>query len=204
MKHIKIILALTITVLGFSLLVFGANEATFQAILDIKTEKANAAKFLVLPELNATDDAAAINMFYAPECPNDLPDGVTCNDTEYDLSGTTIEKLFVIPGKGYIYESKFVGYNAADPIIYMIGVNEAGVITGFHIVYQNDSAGIGAEIANPLFAKQFVGQTLDFAGNGEYVDAVTGSTFPVTLGGMKAGVTKRIGHDPAKPLDRTL
>lgn len=167
MKHIKIVVALTLVVLISSLAVFFVEAITTPIIDDYNFQKANEAKFVVLPNLSSSDDITAT--------------------TDYDFTGTSINELIIVDGKGYIYTAQFQGYQSQ--ITYMVGLDLNGNITGYITLLQGDTPGLGAEIANPDFYVQFTGMTSDVAQSGDF-DGLSGAS--VTTGGFKGSLAKVI------------
>ena len=182
MKHVKILITLTATVVLFTLAVFGVEKLTTPVIDAELLRIANEAKFDVLPTLDEEADKEAIQLYYAAECSEDAED---CNDTEYDLSGLEyVTKIFVIPEKGYIYEVTYRGFQS--DISYLIALDLEGNVTGMNIVSQNETAGLGDQILNTEFLESFRGLSSDAAENGDIeLDGLAGATPWVTLGGLK-------------------
>ncbi|MBN2604365.1 MAG: FMN-binding protein [Bacilli bacterium] len=168
MKHLKIVLALTLVVLVASLAVFFVEGITTPIIDDYNFEQANAAKFTVLPTLTSSDDITPT--------------------TNYDFTDTSITELIIVEGKGYIYTAQFQGYQSQ--ITYMVGLDLEGNITGYKTLLQGDTPGLGAEIANPDFYPQFVGMSTDTAASGDF-DGLSGAS--VTTGGFKSSLAKVMG-----------
>jgi electron transport complex protein RnfG len=170
MKHLKIVLTLTIVVVLFSGLVFIAESVTTPIIQERLIREANEAKFEVLPTLNDTYDLSY-----------NIPD----SSENYDLEGTSVIGVYYEEGFGYIYEAQFQGYQSK--IRYMIGINEAGEITGYKTLEQGDTPGLGAEINNSEYWEQFKGMSFNTALNQEF-DGISGAT--VTSTGWKESVAK--------------
>jgi len=163
MKHIKIVVTLTLVVLLASILVFYVEAWTTPIIDDYNFEQANLAKFEVLPSLEGSDSLEA--------------------DLSYDFTGTSITELIVIPGKGYIYTAEFQGFQSI--VTYMIGIDTNGTITGYKTLIQGDTPGLGAEIAKDWYKDQFPGTSInDLSG----IDGWTGAT--ITFGGSRASLSK--------------
>ncbi len=170
MKTLKLVGMLTLIVVSFSLLVWVANDVTAPIIAERKIIEANAAKFDVLPSLDATADADALDK----------------NVTTYDLSGTSITELYVFEGKGYIYKAEFGGF--ASTIVYLVGVDTNNNVTGLKILEQNDSPGYGAAIGEAWFSEQFsTGKTAEGLQDGEF-DGISGAS--ATTGGFTGSINK--------------
>ncbi len=167
MKHLNIIITLTLVVLISSIGVYFVEDITTPIIDAYNIRQANLAKFEVFPELEATDDIS-------PE-------------EDYDFTGTTITELIIVDGKGYIYSAEFQGFQSI--ITYMIGIDLDGNLTGYKTLTQGDTPGLGAEIANPDFYPQFIGLSTDDAADGN-IDGIGGST--ITTGGLIGSLNKVI------------
>ncbi len=86
-----------------------------------------------------------------------------------DSLGEDLGYLFVAYGRGY-----------SSTIQTMVAVDMVGTVTGTTILYQQETPGLGANVANPArFLYQFPGSTpsdLLLAKDGGSLDAITGST----------------------------
>jgi electron transport complex protein RnfG len=163
MKHVKIVVTLTVVVLIASILVFFVEGWTTPIIDDYNFEQANIAKYEVLPSLASNDSLES--------------------DSSYDFTGTSITELIVVPGKGYIYTAEFQGFQSI--VTYMIGIDTNGTITGYKTLIQGDTPGLGAEIVKDWYKDQFPGtSTNDLSG----IDGWTGAT--ITFGGSAASLSK--------------
>jgi electron transport complex protein RnfG len=169
MKHVKIVLTLSVVVVLFSALVFLAYGITSPIIEARKAAEANAAKVEVLPSLaDYTDEVLSSLANYQDE-----------------IGETGIIDLFVVPGYGVVYQVEFQGYQSK--IEYMLGVDEDGLITGYKTLSQGDTPLLGAEIANEIYWTQFQGMSLETAAAGDF-DTITGAT--VTSTGWKNSIAK--------------
>lgn len=162
MKHLKIILTLTVVVLVSSLAVFFADEFTSPIIEAYNIKIANEAKYEVLPDLSEHDDLTPT--------------------TEYDFTGTSITELIIVDDVGYIYTAEFSGF--VGKVIYMVAFDLDGNITGYKTLVQNETAGLGAVISEKDFQDQFIGMAQD------EIDGIGGSTAMVTLGGLITSLEK--------------
>ena len=167
MKHIKIIVTLTVVVLISSLAVFYVEDITTPIIDAYNVQQANIAKFEVLPELTPDDD-------------------ITPSDT-YDFTGTSITELIIVEGKGYIYTAEFQGFQSV--ITYIVGMDLDGNITGYKTLTQGDTPGLGALIAEDDFFTQFIGMKTSDAAAGNF-DGLAGAT--ITTGGLIGSLDKLI------------
>ena len=167
MKHIRIVLTLTIVVLVSSLGVYFVEDVTTPIITEYNIKQANAAKFEVLPTLESTDAIV-------PE-------------EDYDYTGTSITELIIVEDKGYIYTAEFQGFQSV--ITYMVGIDLDGKITGYKTLIQGDTPGLGALIADDGFYEQFIGLSTDDAASGNF-DGLAGAT--ITTGGLIGSLDKLI------------
>jgi RnfABCDGE-type electron transport complex G subunit len=177
MKHIKIVLTLTIVVVGAMLAVALVEGPTSDRINANNIAAANAAKYEVFPELETLT---------AGMSPEQL-EGFLAADEEYDTTGTPIEQVIELDGNGVIYIAAFQGYQST--IKYIIGIDTDGNITGYKTLEQGDTPGLGAEIANPDYWSQFTGMTLETAEAGE-IDGISGAT--ITTGAWISSIQKVI------------
>lgn len=162
MKHVRIVLTLLLTVVVFMGLVFLVESIARPEINARLAEEANQAKFAVLPEL-------------AVDFPIDYEVGdITA---EYELEETSILNIYNEEGYGYIYEAQFQGYQSK--IKYMLGISEDGEITGFQVLEQNDTPGLGGEINNSTNWEQFVGMSFNTALSQSF-DGLSGATITTT------------------------
>ncbi|MCF7925370.1 MAG: FMN-binding protein, partial [Candidatus Izimaplasma sp.] len=177
MKYVRIILSLMGIVVIAMIGIFYVEKITTPIIEAYQLEQANQAKYEVFPELsNLTTglSGAEIEALLAPE-------------EDLDLEGTGIDQVINLDNKGYIYTATFQGYQSK--ITYMMGISPEGNITGYKTLIQGDTPGLGAEIANPDYWKQFDGLPTEevVAGN---IDGISGAT--VTSVAWENSMTKVI------------
>lgn len=178
MKHIKIIITLSLVVLISSLSVFFV-EAWATPIIDAENVRlANLAKFEVLPALESDD------LF--------VSDGVLKDPESGNFNNSTIKELFYFEGKGYIYTSEFSGYQSN--VVYMIGIDMSGNISGFKVLEQGETPGYGNTIADEVYRLQFEGLSLDKAISGEIDDVAGLSGAPVTMGAFRVSLKETIEY----------
>ena len=97
--------------------------------------------------------------------------GVT-SAQEVSKNGTVIEVIYTVE-----FESDY----SNGPNIYNVTYKVGTGIKKLEVVSATDTDTFGGHIADPEFAAQFVGMTIESALNGEY-DDLGGATYPVTLG----------------------
>jgi Na+-translocating ferredoxin:NAD+ oxidoreductase RnfG subunit len=164
MKGFKIIFMLTLVVVIAAVGVFFVEDFTTPVI------EAN---------LQAEIEAALVKVYPAIE-----GSGYSVEDSTKDF-GTSgvIGALEVKDGDtvmAVIYTVEFTGF--ASQIKYLVGVDASGNITGYQTLAQNDTAGYGAQIADSVNWTQFVGMSIETAGNGDF-DGLAGAS--VTTGKWK-------------------
>ncbi|MDD5448321.1 MAG: RnfABCDGE type electron transport complex subunit G [Actinomycetota bacterium] len=98
----------------------------------------------------------------------------------------SVEKVFSSP-VGYVILLASKGYGGQ--IRMGVGIDNAGVIQGVSIISQSETPGLGSNIQNEEFLRQFVGkgETSEIKLDGE-IKAVTGATISST--GVAEGVRK--------------
>jgi len=79
-----------------------------------------------------------------------------------DKSGDCIGVAFKASGKGY-----------SSVIETMVGMKNDGEITAIKVISQNETPGLGTEVAGPLFTGRFSGKTPD---NLKDIQAITGAS----------------------------
>ena len=165
MKHLKIVIALTLTVTISMMSIFVVEGITTPIIDDYLQKLADEALYSIMSEFDGT---------------------FTDITEDYDLDGTTILEIKKGENEGIVYKASFQGY--ASVITYMVGVSLIDdTVYGLTIIEQGDSAGFGANIAVPEYADQFKGIAQEDLGNGDF-DGVTGAT--ITTGGFEGSLAK--------------
>lgn len=181
MKHIRIVLILSIVVLIASLSVFFVEGWSTPLIDAENIRLANLAKFEVLPDLTSDD-------LY-------VSDGVLLDPVDMDYSSSTIKELFYFEGVGYIYTSEFNGYQST--VVYMIGIDMSGNISGFKVLEQGETPGYGNTIADEAYRLQFEGLALEDAISGNIDDVAGLSGAPVTMGAFRVSLKETIEYHQA-------
>ena len=161
MDALKIVFTLTLVVVVSSLAVYLVEGPTSKEIARIQAEAIIEAYEEVFPTISGTD---------------------TTELSTLDFTGTGILEATVITNnsntlKGVIYTVSFRGFSSE--IIYVIGVDKDGNITGYKTLSQNDTAGYGSQIADEENWIQFPGMLLQTAGEGNF-DGLTGATITTT------------------------
>ena len=110
-------------------------------------------------EIKAADDARMAVLGGAgsfTKIEADLPDGVT-------------EAYKADNGAGYVFTSEANGFGGA--VVYMIGVDAQGGVTGIQVFSHVETPGLGTKVADPDYLANYFGAT-----DPDSVDAVTGAT----------------------------
>ena len=163
MKDAKYILRLTLTLFLITAVVAGllglVNYLTEDRIDELTRQKAEAAMQEVFPAGNYEEIPAG-------------EDGITAAYRADDA--------------GYVVRVSVNGFGGA--IDMMVGVDNAGTVTGVSIISHGETASLGANCTREDFRAQFVGasDTLAVSKDGGSVDALTGAT--VTSRAVVSGV----------------
>lgn len=98
------------------------------------------------------------------------PDG-TFEVVEKNVS-KTIEKVFKVKGKGYIFKMKVAGYK--DGTSFLVALKEDGSVDDYVAISNGDTKDIGTKVADEAFRTSLKGQN---ALNGDILnDTITGAT----------------------------
>jgi|LGVF01.2.fsa_nt_gb electron transport complex protein RnfG len=158
---LKIVVTLTLVVVLSSLAVYLVEEPTSKEIARIQAEAIIEAYEEVFPAISGTDTTELSTLDFAET-------GIIEATVITDNSDTL---------KGVIYTASFRGFSSE--IIYIIGVDKDGNITGYKTLSQNDTAGYGSQIADEENWTQFPGMLLQTAGEGSF-DGLSGATITTT------------------------
>ena len=163
MKDAKYILRLTLTLFLITAVVAGllglVNYLTEDRIDELTRQKAEAAMQEVFPAGNYEEIPAG-------------EDGITAAYRADDV--------------GYVVRVSVNGFGGA--IDMMVGVDNAGTVTGVSIISHGETASLGANCTREDFRAQFVGasDTLAVSKDGGSVDAITSAT--ITSRAVTSGV----------------
>lgn len=84
----------------------------------------------------------------------------------------TIEKVFKVKGKGYIFKMKVAGYK--DGTSFLVALKEDGSVDDYVAISNGDTKDIGTKVADEAFRTSLKGQN---ALNGDILnDTITGAT----------------------------
>ena len=121
--------------------------------------------------------------------------------TEADETGL-VSASYKAEGKGYIYSVQVVGYNSSTPIDFMMSIDNDGTISGYVVLTQQETNGIGSRVATDEFKNTVVGKGIN-----DSISTLSGATVSSTavvkginaakaLFGAQAGVSVDIPSEP--------
>ncbi len=97
----------------------------------------------------------------------------------------TIEKVFEVEGKGYIFKMKVAGYK--DGTTFLVALNDDGTIYDYVAISNGDTSGIGTKVTEENFRNTL--KDKDATSDALLNDTITGATVsskPVLQGIMEA------------------
>ncbi|MEG0329266.1 MAG: FMN-binding protein [Longicatena sp.] len=97
----------------------------------------------------------------------------------------TIQKIFKVEGKGYIFKMKVSGYK--DGTSFLVALKADGTIQDYVAISNGDTSGIGTKVTEDAFATSLKGK--DATNKALEEDTITGATIsskPVILGIQEA------------------
>lgn len=97
----------------------------------------------------------------------------------------TIEKIFKVEGKGYIFKVKVTGYK--DGTSFLVALNKDGTVFDYVAISNGDTQGLGTKVTEQPFRDSLKGK--DAKSNDILNDTITGATIsskPVILGIQEA------------------
>ena len=121
--------------------------------------------------------------------------------TEADETGL-VSAAYQAEGKGYIYSVQVVGYNSSTPIDFMMSIDNDGTISGYVVLTQQETNGIGSRVADDEFKNTVVGKGIN-----DSISTLSGTTVSSTavvkginaakaLFGAQAGVSVDTPSEP--------
>lgn len=84
----------------------------------------------------------------------------------------TIEKIFEVEGKGYIYKMKVSGYK--DGTSFLVALDDVGTVIDYIAISNGDTQGLGTQVTSDTFRDKLKGQ--DATGKEILNDTITGAT----------------------------
>ena len=94
-----------------------------------------------------------------------------------DASGA-VQNVYEAVGAGYAFNVKVQGY--ANPIEYLVGVDNDGVVVGFVVTAVADTPGLGSKVGDADFANSVIGNNI--SGSFDTIAGATISSSAVTSG----------------------
>ncbi len=147
--------------------------------------------FLALISALAGGSLAAVNSVTAPiieenkiavekESLEQLYPGAEFKIVEFKDADPAIQNIFEVVGEGYVFKMNMMGYKG--DITYLVGIDTAGTISGYKVLSQEETQGIGTKIMDQPFVDGLLGNSA----NAEF-DAIGGATVSSTavLDGIK-------------------
>lgn len=94
---------------------------------------------------------------------------------QVDVKGNskTIEKIFVVEGKGTIFKMQVTGYK--DGTSFMVAFDDQGLISHYVVIANGDTAGIGSKVGDDAFKDSLIGKK-----GSEKLDTISGATISST------------------------
>lgn len=100
---------------------------------------------------------------------------------------STIEKIFLVKGKGYVFKMKVAGYK--DGTSFLVALNEDGTVYDYLAISNGDTQGIGSKVLDESFRNTLKGK--DASTDDILNDTISGATVssqPV-LAGIREAAT---------------
>lgn len=97
----------------------------------------------------------------------------------------TIQKIFKVEGRGYIFKMKVTGYK--DGTSFLVALNEDGTVYDYVAISNGDTQGLGTKVTGDAFRQKL--KNADATSNDMLDDTITGATIsskPVILGIQEA------------------
>ena len=121
--------------------------------------------------------------------------------TDADETGL-VTGSYLAEGEGYIYQVQVVGYNSSTPIDFMMSIDLDGTVSGYVVLTQQETNGIGSRVADAEFADTVIGTNVN-----DSISTLSGATVSSTavvkginaakaLYGAQAGVSIEAPKDP--------
>lgn len=97
----------------------------------------------------------------------------------------TIEKIFAVEGKGYVFKLNVTGYK--DGTTFLVAFDDQGTIIDYMAISNGDTSGIGTKVCDDAFRQTLIGK--DGTSDEILNDTITGATVsstPVVSGILEA------------------
>lgn len=131
--------------------------------------------------------------------------GGTFSQLEYEDETGLVTGAYLAEGQGYIYKLSVTGYNSSTPIEFMVAFSNESDISGYIVISQQETSGIGTKITEDAFADSIVGSSVN-----DSISTISGATVSSsavikginaakTLYGIHAGIDVEVPTEPEKP-----
>ena len=189
MKDIsRLALVLTIIAAGAGLILSLVEGVTREPIAEQRRLQTLKALKAVLPPIDNAPDTDTVTLTVGKDrTGRDVARTFYRGRKEGELAGVAFK---VVAPEGY-----------SGNIEIMVGVDEAGTVSGIEILSHAETPGLGDKIAQPGFKDQFKGQSLESADwrvkkDGGDFDQITGATISprAVVGAVRAGLEFFAGH----------
>lgn len=99
------------------------------------------------------------------------------DELTYTGADTTINAIYQAGSEGYVVQVSPAG-SFSGTLTIMVGVDNAGTVTGVEVVTHAETSGLGANATKADFRDQFVGEsgTVSVTKDGGTIEALTGAT----------------------------
>lgn len=104
-------------------------------------------------------------------------------DSFEQLSETAEGATYLFKAKnnaGILVQGEAIGYNKTTPIVFLVGFDADGKITGLSVLSQEETPGLGDNITKPEFAQQLIGKDGEIGlktGGQNSIDGIAGATY---------------------------
>lgn len=107
--------------------------------------------------------------------------------SSYSDSTGKISAIYKAGDQGYAYKMVVDGFGGKGSITFIVGFDQSGTITGYTVVSQGETKGIGSQVAEEAFVNSVIGKK-----SGDDVDAISGATISSTA--VKEGLNIAAQH----------
>lgn len=107
-----------------------------------------------------------------------FPSASEFKEIDFTDDSELIANVYEAVGFGYAFTVKVQGY--ANPIEYLVGVDNDGVVVGFVVTAVSDTPGLGSKVGDDTFAQTVIGNPI--SGSFDTIAGATISSSAVTRG----------------------
>lgn len=100
----------------------------------------------------------------------------------------TITKAFEVVGEGVVYKCENQGFK--NPIVFLIGISNDGTFSGYTVLENGDTSGIGTRVNEAEFSDGFIGESID-----KSIDTLSGATISSTA--VKEAIEAAVAYHQA-------